>query len=127
MISESNVSFWIRFSVYRATFSGSNSLKARRYPSRFLSTIDQLSPACAASSTRNSKCWRSSWTGTPHSRSWYASINGLSLPAQVHRLILLSVTAQSSAKGADRVSAVPLQGEHQLPNQYARDRRGQGR
>jgi hypothetical protein len=39
------------FSVYRATFSGSNSLKARRYPSRFLSTIDQLSPACAASST----------------------------------------------------------------------------
>jgi hypothetical protein len=26
----SNVSFWIRFSVYRATFSGSKSLKARR-------------------------------------------------------------------------------------------------
>ncbi len=46
--------------------------------------VDQLNPACAPSSTRNSKWVGSSWTGTPHSVSWYATISG-SLPAQSQR------------------------------------------
>src|SRR5215472_11475298 len=41
----------------------------------------QLRPACAPSSSRNSKRRRSSWTGAPHSQSWYASISGLAPPA----------------------------------------------
>src|SRR6267143_2958954 len=56
IIAESNASVSIRRAENRATFSGSNSSKARRYPSRFFSTIVQLNPACAPSSTRNSKC-----------------------------------------------------------------------
>ena len=44
--------------------------EARRYASRFRSTMSQLNPACAASSVRNSNCLRSSCTGTPHSSSW---------------------------------------------------------
>ena len=70
IIEGSLTSFCIRARVNRATFCGSNPLNARLYPSRFLSTIDQLRPVWAASRTRNSKCVRSSWTGAPHSRSW---------------------------------------------------------
>src|SRR6266851_3425428 len=88
IIAESNASVSIRRAENRATFSGSNSSKARRYPSRFFSTIVQLNPACAPSSTRNSKCLRSSWTGTPHSRSWYWSISGSSTLTHEHRLIV---------------------------------------
>src|SRR5436309_13393495 len=93
MIAASDVRFLTVLSEYRATFSGSNSLKARRYPSRFLSTVDQLSPACADSSTRNSKCVRSSWTGTPHSRSWYDCISRSFPLTQWHRLGSFSLIA----------------------------------
>src|SRR5262245_36834388 len=60
----------------RATFSGSKRAKAARYASRLWSTVRHESPACAPSRTRNSNCLRSSWTGVPHSRSWYAIIWG---------------------------------------------------
>src|SRR5690349_22620588 len=39
-IAGSVMSFSTRVAVYRATFAGSNSLKARRYPSRFLRIVD---------------------------------------------------------------------------------------
>jgi hypothetical protein len=56
--------------VMRATRAGAKSWKARRKPSRLRNTTAQLSPAWKASKTRNSKIFRSSWTGTPHSSSW---------------------------------------------------------
>src|SRR5437588_2028103 len=37
---------------------------------------------------RNSKCLRSSWVGTPHSRSWYSRISSWSTLTQEHRLTL---------------------------------------
>jgi len=48
IIAESNASVSIRRAENRATFSGSNSSKARQYPSRFFSTIVQLNPAVCA-------------------------------------------------------------------------------
>src|SRR6266851_2684111 len=48
IIAESNASVSIRRAENRATFSGSNSSKARRYPSRFFSTIDQLKSGLCA-------------------------------------------------------------------------------
>src|SRR5258708_153583 len=55
--------FWsslaTRLSEYLATFAGSKSLNARRYPSRLLRITSQLRPVWAPSRTRNSKCLRS--------------------------------------------------------------------
>src|SRR6185503_8767890 len=47
--------------------------------------VDHDRPACAPSRIRNSNSTRSSCTGTPHSRSWYATSSGPPAAAQEHR------------------------------------------
>ena len=54
-----------------ATICGSKSANAFRYASRLPRTVRQDKPACWVSSSKNSKWIWSSWTGLPHSLSWY--------------------------------------------------------
>ncbi len=75
--------------VICATFSTSKWWKALRYPSRLRRMVIQESPACALSSTRNSKRVLSSVTGRPHSSSWYLVYRG-SVPAQPQREFMMS-------------------------------------
>lgn len=70
-------------------FSTSKWWKALRYPSRLRRMVIQESPACALSSTRNSKRVLSSVTGRPHSSSWYLVYRG-SVPAQPQREFMMS-------------------------------------
>src|SRR4029450_11916436 len=46
--------------------------------------VSQLKPACAPSRMRNSNRTLSSWTGTPHSTSWYAMLRDVR--AQLQRM-----------------------------------------
>src|SRR6266404_3645870 len=86
-----------------ARLSRGQTHRKRAYPSRFFSTIVQLNPACAPSSTRNSKCLRSSWTGTPHSRSWYWSISGSSTLTHEHRLMVAVALCKGSSNDASEI------------------------
>src|ERR1700704_2074051 len=58
--------------------------------------VSQDRPACAPSSTRNSKSVRSSCCGTPHSSSWYLTMSGSAVPHS-HRM-----------RSADRLFAAML-------------------
>src|SRR5579864_4920233 len=87
--------------------------------------MDQLSPACAPSSTRNSKCLGSSCTGTPHSRSWYWSISGSSKLTQLHRFVVINCRRYGislSEYGAISQSEVSQSEAYQLGNRGLADR-----
>src|SRR6266511_3150385 len=81
--------------------SGSHPWKARRKFSRFLRIVAHDRPAWKPASISISNSSRSSWHGTPHSSSWYATISGSS-PGQAQ---LRSSNATGST--SDRSSPVP--------------------
>src|SRR5690348_9339381 len=76
--------------------------------------VSQLRPACAPSRIRNSNSSRSSWTGTPHSVSWYGIYS--SVLAQGHRNISASHPLRSVAHafqpGSQSVTLIALNLNH---------------
>src|SRR6478672_10223602 len=92
-----------RAGVNRATFAGSNDANARRYPSRLCRIVDQERPACAPSRLSISNRRASSWTGTPHSSSWYARYWGSFVEAHGQR----TGTAISGHAPGVRVDVAP--------------------
>ena len=67
---------WSRRSTFagvkRATFAGSNPANALRYPSLLFKIVDQGGARLGALEAEHLEQAASSWTGTPHSSSWYA-------------------------------------------------------
>ena len=87
-IEASSSSCWSFPLSYSATFWKSKLSNAFLYPSLFLSIVDQLRPACADSSNKNSNSLLSLWTGTAHSLSWYSTSVGVPFSAHLQRTFI---------------------------------------
>src|SRR6476659_877464 len=100
-----------RAGVKRATFAGSNDENARRYPWRLCRIVDQERPACAPSRLSISKRRASSWTGTPHSSSWYARYSGSFVEAHAQRTGM-AISGHASGVRLDVAPAVADEPDH---------------